>query len=563
MSSSRDPAIPLPRAWSADQAPVGLVALGRNGHVLYANRAAARILGGEGPPALLGRDARDFHPVPDVALATVHDHLEEEGIRGLEVTLRRLDGDPVDVRIAADILEPGPAGARVVAVLEDVGSARARAEGEFQGRTMAAVGRLAGGMAHHFNNLLGSIRANATLVQAALRDGGDPADELRQISRAAERASEIADLLLIVSGQEVGRRSVVNAASWVYGAAGALREGLPADVELSVQADAGGLPVHADPDRMGQALHHLVANAEEAVSAGGRILVEARALTLTGAGDEPAFVPPALPGRYAAVTVTDDGLGMNADTLARAMEPFFSTRRDREGAGLGLPLVYGMVSQMGGHLRVESQPLEGTRAWMLFPLAGAPHPGVHRLLEDTGLHVGAPSPPSTGDESGQGRDPAPGRPSGAGSSYGAGPPSGAAAPRTPEAAGAGPAYDLVLLVDDEESIRRVMEKILVRAGYRVVSAVNGRDAQRVFRAHESELALLVTDIMMPELNGIDLARWARERVPDLPVLLVSGFADSALVQAWLEREPESFLAKPFEPADLLGWVSRRVPLSVS
>jgi signal transduction histidine kinase/CheY-like chemotaxis protein len=602
--------------------------------VLYANGAAARILGAPGPSAVLGRDARDFHPVPDVALATAHDHMVEGRIRGMEVTLRRLDGSEVRVRVHCDLLEGGPAGASLAVTLEDVGEARLHAERDAQGRTMTAVGRLAGGMAHHFNNLLASIRANTALVrEAASTDGsgdglGSVREELGQIEAAARRASDIADLLLLVSGRRIEERSEVNAASWVYAAAGQLRERLPADVELVVRAEGGPLPIHVNETRLLQAVANLVRNAEEALTAGGRLFLESREVVLSGGPGEPAFVPPAPPGRYVSLEVGDTGLGMNADTLSRVLEPFFSTRRDREGAGLGLTMVYGIVAQMGGHFLIESAPLVGTRVQLLFPAGGVPYgagdgadPDPLLVLDGWGgddgeasrAGVAATDGPGAGVPGREGRaagvpgtalEPrlppnprGPAIPPGAPAFPGAGPAArggragpgrtsrSASAPdtrpSTPQdtvAGGEGPGvsaevaapgddlqpeYDLVLVADDEESVRRVMEKILVRAGYRVVTAGNGREAQRVFRETESELALMVTDIMMPEMNGIELARWARGRIPDLPILLVSGFAESPLVQDWVDHEPGTFLAKPFEPQDFLSWVSKRVPISVS
>lgn len=554
MAASENPPIPLHRAWAAHLAPLGLVALDSQGRILYANTRAAELLGVADPEELTGVDARSFHPVPEVALATLHDQMEATGpaLQGATLELRRPDGSPLAVRIHATLLSEAPGGAAVVAALEDVGRQQAVEEGASRSRTMAAVGRLAGGMAHHFNNLLGSILANASLVTDTLPGDASAREELAQIAAAARRASEIADLLLIVSGKEVAPRDEVNLASWVYAAAGPLRERLPEDVELVVRAEAGPLPVRVDPARLTQAVQHLVTNAEEALAGGGTILVEAGTVDLAGAEGEPAFVPPAPAGRYVRLDVGDDGLGMNQDTLARVLEPFFSTRRDREGAGLGLPLVYGIVARAGGHLSVESAPVVGTRVRLLFPfarmaaslpdaetpLAAEGWDGAEAAHEDapTAPFADAPPPPVSRPQ------PAP--------LFGG---DGSARPHaTSRSAAAGDPP--VLVVDDEESIRAVMAKVLERAGHRVLTAVNGRDAQRVFQEQGGHLSLLVTDVMMPELNGVELAAWVRERVPGLPVLLVSGFAESPLVQGWVDREPEAFLAKPFEPLDLLDRV---------
>ena len=563
MATSNTPLLPLSRGWAADASPLGIVALSREGRILYANPAMDALLGfdrGE----LTGHDAAEFHPIPELALSLARDRRTGDRIQGLELGLVSIGGRDVSVRVTATLLDEGPAGAAVVATVEDISTLRIRESSESQARTMSAVGRLAGGMAHHFNNLLASILGQVDLLGAVVGPDAEGRPELDSIAVAARRAKEIADLLLIVSGKEVGSRERVELGGWIYEAAGRFRPGLPGDVELVVRAEAGEHGVHMDRDRLSQVLAGLVSNAEEALPGGGTIALEVGRWRPEVSGDAHLFSPPPGPVPYVCITVADDGMGMNEETLSRALEPFFSTKRDREGAGLGLATIYGIVAQSGGHVAIESAPVIGTRVRILLPEFGSaapPRESPSLMAEGWGRPAGverrAPESPAAPP-----RAPA--------ASFR--PPETAAPPRPDETSTSPPEVDRdpvadgpdgVLVVDDEDTIREVMSKILRRAGFQVWCAVDGRDAQRVFQTERERIGMVVTDVMMPRMNGVELLEWLARESPGTATLMVSGFAGSPLVQQWVDHDPSSFLAKPFEAPDFLARVKARWRLSAA
>ncbi len=545
---------PLSRGWAADASPAGLAALSADGVVLYANPAMERMLGAaEGQ--LVGLDAAALHTIPELALAMARDRRSGDLIQGLELALTGLDGREVSVRIAASILEDGPAGAALVATVEDITTLRARESSEHQARTMDAVGRLAGGMAHHFNNLLASILGQVSLLKTSLNGEVDLIADVEAIGTAAGRAREIADLLLIVSGKEVGNRQRLDLSDWIYRTAAELQRQLPNDVELVVRAQSGSHEVRMDAGRLQQIMVGLVQNANEALPGGGTIVLEVGPYSSQNGDEAHLFSPPLIRGDYACITLADNGMGMNEETLARALEPFFSTRRDREGAGLGLATIYGITVQSGGHLSIESAPVVGTRVRILLPLInGQNEAAIPAVPEAASLLAEGWSHPVTlpgAAESGQGQEAVrPGAPARVEVARGRGD----SATGDPSA----PPSLTILVADDEETIRQVMVKILSRAGFNVLTAVDGRDARRILQERMDEISMLVTDVMMPFMNGVELVEWLRTQTPEMPHLMVSGFAGSPLVQKWVDQDPNGFMAKPFDAPEFLARVQDRL-----
>ncbi len=587
MSNPSSTPVPLSRGWAADASPQGLVALDRGGRILYANPAMERMLGA---PAggLIGVEATLFHAIPELALSLARDHRIDDGVQGLEAAPTARDEREASVRSPAALLEDGPAGAAVVATVEDITRLRARESSESQARTMDAVGRLAGGMAHHFNNLLASILGHVTLLEPSVQDDAEASGELSHIAVAARRAREIADLLLIVSGKEVGSRERVDLGSWIYEGAAKIRPTLPLDVELQVRSAAGTHLVWMDWGRLEQILVALVSNANEALADGGSIVLEVGRFDGERASDGHLFSPPVSAGSWVCLTVADDGMGMNDETLSRALEPFFSTKRDREGAGLGLATIYGIVAQSGGHVSIESQPVVGTRVRVLLPEFGTRQAGSGEgpsLMAEgwvdppevsangavSAATMGAVSAPTSDGVTPPPMDETPASTSSRASTT---PSTGSTAPSTgsttpstgspasPTGSRSHPAAPIppgtgILVVDDEDTIRVVMEKILRRAGWQVFSAEDGREAQAVFQTHRERIQMVVTDVMMPRMNGVELLEWLAETAPGLATLMVSGFAGSPLVQQWVDRDPTSFLPKPFEAPEFMARVQER------
>jgi PAS domain S-box-containing protein len=356
---------------------------------------------------------------------------------------------------------------------------------------MEAIGILAGGVAHDFNNALTAIRGYAELVLSEL-DRDSPAwrdaDALR---RVAEHAASLPRQLLAFARRQTLQPRELDLATLVTEAEGLLDHVVGPACTVHVSRGRGPSWVRCDPGQLQLVLVNLALNARDAMPEGGVVTVE------TGAADldaEAAAGRSVSPGRYATLVVTDTGHGMDEATRARALEPFFTTKGE-EGAGLGLATVYGIVTQSGGGLEIESEAGRGTRVEILLPAIG-PAP----LIEDA-----TPRAPA------------------------------------PEAAGS-----TVLLVEDEPSVLRVAQRALRRAGYEVLVAASAAEARSHFDLHQQAIDLLVSDVRLPDANGTELAQSLHRQAPGLPVLYVSGYTDEVL-----EPGPAAFLAKPFSPAELV------------
>ncbi|HEX6913100.1 MAG TPA: PAS domain S-box protein, partial [Longimicrobium sp.] len=339
-----------------------------------------------------------------------------------------------------------------------------------QVQKMEAVGRLAGGVAHDFNNLLTAIRGNAELLLADIPPESQSREDVEEIRRAADRAAALTRQLLAFSRRQVLQPRLLDLNQSVAEMNRMLRRLLGEDVELATQLDPHLRRVRADPAQVEQVILNLAVNARDAMPTGGVVMVCTSNMEL---GEELrrryAYV---VPGQYVLLEVGDTGHGMDRETLEMAFEPFFTTKPTGKGTGLGLSMVYGIVKQSGGYVWIDSEPGRGTRVRVYLPVArGAAEE------EDDPL----PLPP----------------------------------PRT---RGRG----TVLLVEDEETVRRVAERVLSRAGYTVLTAGEGAEAMALSRQHPGIIHVLVTDLVMPRMSGSDLAQRLMAERPGIRVLFMSG-----------------------------------------
>jgi PAS domain S-box-containing protein len=328
---------------------------------------------------------------------------------------------------------------------------------------MEAVGRLAGGVAHDFNNLLTVIGSNAEIGADLAAEGIPAPEELAEIRSAVERAAALTRQLLAFSRRQVLAPSPIAINEVVADAERMLRRVIGEDVTLDTRLDEYAGDVVADRGQLEQVLMNLVVNARDAMPNGGRIVIETRC---GGRGQ-------------VAISVTDDGHGMDEVTRARAFEPFFTTKELGKGTGLGLSTVYGITRQSGGDVAITSAPAMGTTVTVTLPMQ-------YRIEERSAAATAG----TTGD------------------------------PELIEGVG-----DTILLVEDEPGVRAVAKKILGRLGYRVVEAANGADALFLWTIHRSRVKLVLTDAVMPLMGGRELAERLREVGADVPVLFMSGYAD--------------------------------------
>lgn len=367
-----------------------------------------------------------------------------------------------------------------------------------QSQKMEAMGRLAGGIAHDFNNLLTVMQGFSELLLGALTPATPMRKFAEEILQAVERATGLTKQLLTFSRKQVLEPRIVTLNELVLNIEKMLRQLIGKDISLLPNLDPQLGLVKADPGQIEQVIMNLAVNARDAMPMGGSLTIETANVEL----DDRAIqqIHGLHPGRYVMLAVTDTGFGMDQATQAKLFEPFFTTKAPGKGTGLGLSIVYGIVKQSNGHVAVLSEVGHGTTFKIYLPQVEAP---------------ASASP--------------------------------LAAP-TPDAARGS---ETILVVDDEEQIRNLACGVLQTKGYRVLTAGNGREALRICRESSEPIHLLVTDLVMPDMNGRDLVRYATPLQPAMHVLYVSGYPDDAELRSEEAPGKAAFLQKPFNSETLL------------
>jgi nitrogen-specific signal transduction histidine kinase len=382
-------------------------------------------------------------------------------------------------------------------VVLDVTERRRADELVVQSQRMEAVAKVAGGVAHEVNNMMTVITGFSGFLQETLDPGDTRLSDVAEIRKAAERAAGITRQLLAYSRQQVLQPRALELGRLMQSRLPMLERLVGPDIRVRWQLHAAVPLVRADPAQLEQVLVNLALNARDAMPSGGELRVEIEPAMLQEQGAEPGR--PAVPaGRYARIAVTDTGAGMSPETRARAFEPFFTTKRPGEGTGLGLATVYGIVKQSDGFIWCQSEPGRGTTFEIFLP-----------------ERVGLPEPAERGGT-------------------------------TPLARGGG---ETVLVVEDEEAVRRMAARTLSARGYRVLEATDAAQAL----AQEPEwgpIHLLVTDVVMPGLGGRELAAALMLRRPGLRLLYISGYTDDEITRRGLLDAGAPFLEKPFEAEGL-------------
>ncbi len=500
-----------------ESVPDAVVAVSRTGAIVLVNREAERVFGYE-RGQLLGEPVEMLVPdrFRDQYLERRKEYFEEPTTRelgsGLEFHGLRQDGSEFPVDIAVSPIGADESATAIV-VVHDLSEAKeserrrdeelARANREMriaQSRRLESLGQLAGGVAHDFNNLLGVILNYADFVADELEEGTAVHTDVKEIRKAAERATELTRQLLIFSRREAIKPAPVDLNEVVNDIERLLRRTLGEHIELVVRLSPDVPAVLADPGQVEQVLVNLAVNARDAMPDGGRLVIDTRVVELDR--DFLQEHPDAVPGRYVRVTVEDSGTGMDPEVAARAFEPFFSTKRKGEGTGLGLATVYGIVTAAGGLISVYSEPGEGT----VFR--------VHLPAVDSDA-VRAPGEQAV------------------------------------EFTGRG---ESVLLVEDEDSVRALAKRILTEGGYRVSALSQGSDALPLLEDPRRDFDLLISDVVMPGMRGVELVRRALELRPELPVLMMSGYTTPLEEDDRRAMAEAPLLEKPFSRRDLLGQV---------
>jgi|GEM_PF-925072 len=466
-----------------------------NGALLACNASFAKMLEFESVAQAQAVNTQSLFPNLRARAQFVRSIQKARSLDHVEIELKTHKGKPVHViaNIVGEFDESGNL-ARIYGYLVD-DTARHRLEQQLhQAQKMEAIGRLAGGIAHDFNNMLTTIAGYAEMLQGKTTDGSDPRRYADEILGASDRASALTRRLLEFSRKDVLEPRAIHLNRVIGSMEAMLERTIGENISLEVCTDPHVGQIVSTPGMIENVLLNLALNARDAMLEGGQLRISTSVEQV--APDEEAGVP-LPPGNYAVVTVTDTGVGMDDETQLRIFEPFFTTKEQGRGTGLGLATVYGAVHQCGGHVRVSSRPGEGATFRLYFSMT---HSGIPGSRGKRRLVLG----PSSGNET-------------------------------------------VLIAEDETAVQRLTRDVLELKGYNVLVADDGMEALRVAEEHIGTIGLLVTDLVMPRLNGRELAARLRESNPRIKVLYISGYIGRTGVRVAELGPRTSFLSKPFSP----------------
>jgi PAS domain S-box-containing protein len=481
-------------------APYGICRCDSTGKILDANPAFLELLGHASPDELIGQHIFGLYADNDKWFDLADYLRSSEPFKGLTAEWKRKNNTTTVVRVSGRSVLNGGEGIIFELFAEDVTERRALEQQLRQSQKMEAVGRLAGGIAHDFNNLLMVILGYSEFLLERL--GAEPhlRGPAQEIAGAAERASSLTRQLLAFSRKQMLAPRIVNLNDVATENIKMLTRMIGEDIDLVMVPSPNLWPIRADAGQIDQVIMNLAVNARDAMPSGGKLTIETCNVTLD---DEYArFHAPLRPGDYVMIAISDTGAGMDTDTQSHIFEPFFTTKGTK-GTGLGLSTVYGIVKQSGGYIWVYSEVGRGTTFKIYLPR-------VASIGEPATAHVAAPV----------------------------------------EYRKVEPGTETILLVEDEANLRYLARQYLEKQGYKVIEAADGAVAMQIAVAHEAMIHLLLTDVIMPGMNGRELAQRIAEIRPNVKILYMSGYTENVIGHNGMLDAGIRLLQKPFNLRDL-------------
>ncbi|MEJ2637280.1 MAG: PAS domain S-box protein [Calditrichia bacterium] len=470
-----------------------------DGKITECNPAFARMFGEDSTEDGCKFDLVSIFPGPDAYRQFLLRLREAGKLEYYETEFRKRDGEPVFV-IANFIgsFDQTNELREIKGYIFDITGHKNLEQQFFQAQRLEAIGRLAGGVAHDFNNILTVIRSYSELLMGALGESHPHYGKLEQIKKAGDRAASLTTQLLAFSRKQILKMQKIHLNELLRNLGDMLYRLIGEDIEVVTDFTAENDLVRADPGQVEQIVMNLVVNARDAMPEGGTLTL--RTENREGPESLPGEMRNTEPDSCVVLSVSDTGIGMDEKTRSQIFEPFFTTKGKGKGTGLGLSTVYGIVQQSGGYILAESEPGKGSTFKIFFPLYRE-----EEEREEETLQKDKPDPLGT---------------------------------------------ETVLLVEDDEMVRELSGDVLRQSGYKVLAASNGIDALQICEKNSEKIQILVTDVVMPGMSGKELADQLTELHPDLKVLFMSGYTDDAVVRQGVLNEGLNFLQKPFSPRTL-------------
>ncbi len=474
------------------------------GTLLACNKAYAKILGFDSVEEIIKHNAMSFYPHPQIREDFLSILKEKKKVEGHEIEMQRRDGRPIYIieNVIGSFNNDGEL-TEIKGYLFDITDRKKLEEQFIQAQKMEAIGRLAGGVAHDFNNILTVINGYSEVLLSKSNMDQSIRSKIEMIKKAGEKAKSLTDQLLSFSRRQTVQPQNLNLNNLIRNTSKMLRRLVGEDIELTLYLSPALSDILIDPGQVDQILMNMVINARDAMPDGGKIIIE----TASAEVDE-QFIHNHIdiqPGHYVQLIITDNGIGMNKEIQAHIFEPFFTTKEAGKGTGLGLATIYGIVKQNNGSITVYSEPEVGTTFKIFFP-----------VIQETN---------TSGEEDKS---------------------------DTTELNG----NETILLVEDDEALRYLILNILKGYGYQILIASNGLEAINICKESGSSVHLLLTDIIMPMMNGRELADHIRSFQPELKVMYMSGYTGESIHQQGVLESDAPYIQKPFSPTELASKIRR-------